>query len=414
MASVLPMPAEGDASAQSPLAALPPSIRAADVPALVDRLLDAAAAANASDLHLLPSTSGLAVSWRLDGVLQPLGLIPLAVASNVVARLKVLAELLTYRTDVPQEGRVRRSAAGPDLRVCTFPTLHGERVVVRVFQGPAARERIDQLGLPDDVAGGLRNALLETSGAVIVTGPAGSGKTTTLYACLREIAERTGGGRSLATLEDPIEVPLPGVAQSQVDAAAGFDLAAGLRYLVRQDPEVIGIGEIRDRATAEVALQAALTGHLVLCTFHAGSAAGAVSRLADMGLEPYALRSGILAIVSQRLLRQLCECAAMSERLDDRLGLPIERARVAVGCPSCRGSGYRGRFPVAELLAPQDDAVGRALLARDDRSSIERLARQAGLVPLFARAVAAAAEGRTTPVEVRRVFGMQAPARSEP
>lgn len=405
----MPLSSGGSGGAPHWLGALPAALRAAEVPALVDRLLDEAADAGASDLHFLPLADGLSVSWRLDGVLQTLGVVPQSVAANVAARLKVMAELLTYRTDVPQEGRVRR-AAGPELRVCTFPTLYGERVVVRLFQGPAARERLDQLGLADDVTRALRAALHETSGAVIITGPAGSGKTTTFYACLREIAALTSGTRSLATLEDPIEASLAGVAQSQVDASAGFDLAAGLRYLVRQDPEVIGIGEIRDRATAEVALQASLTGHLVLCTFHAGSAAGAISRLSDMGLEPYALRSGVLAIVSQRLLRGLCECAATSERVDDRLGLPVERVRIPQGCEACRGSGYRGRFPVAELLAPRSTEIGAAVLARHDLETLESIARRAGMTPLFQRAVEAVAAGRTSPAEVRRVLGMQATA----
>lgn len=406
MAVVVPnAPGHGVVRAGRAAPLLPAQVAPEQVPALVERLLVETATAGASDLHFLPTPAGLEITWRLDGVLHALGRVERAVSANVVARLKVLAELLTYRSDVPQEGRVRNGPAGLDLRVCTFPTLHGERLVVRLFVNSQVAERLDQLGLPDEVTAEVKRTLGATSGAVIFTGPAGSGKTTTLYACLREIATQTAGGRSLATLEDPVEVPLAGVAQSQVDEAAGFDLATGLRYLMRQDPEVIGIGEIRDRATAEVALQAALTGHLVLSTFHAGSAAGAISRLTDMGLEPYALRSGILAIVSQRLLRRLCECA---EPIDDpaaRLGLPVAAVRVPHGCEQCRGTGYAGRFPLAEALVPSRGDLGRAILSRDDAEHIQELARAQGLVTLWERACQAVDSGLTSPAEVRRVFG---------
>jgi hypothetical protein len=224
----------------------------------------------------------------------------------VVARLKVLAELLTYRTDVPQEGRIRGGPGDVEMRVSTFPTLFGEKAVVRLFAGPGRFLRPEDLGLPPEIRATLGRLLGETSGAILLAGPAGSGKTTTIYACLRELVAASAGTRSLATLEDPIEVAVPGVAQAQVNPAAGFDLGAGLRSLLRQDPEVIAVGEIRDRATAEVAFQAALTGHLVLSTFHAGSAAGVVGRLSDMGIEPYVLRSGVRAIICQRLVRTLC------------------------------------------------------------------------------------------------------------
>ncbi|MHC4403443.1 MAG: GspE/PulE family protein, partial [Planctomycetota bacterium] len=247
----------------------------------VDRVLAAGRDHGASDLHLQPTASGLVVRFRIDGVLQSAGTFPPAVAANVVARLKVLADLLTYRTDVPQEGRIRSPQADVEMRVSTFPTLHGERAVVRLFAGPRQFERLDDLGLPDDVLGPLRRLLGETSGAILATGPAGCGKTTTIYACLRELAAAGDAVRSLVSLEDPIEVAVEGVAQSQVNPAADLDLATGLRFLMRQDPEVIMVGEIRDRPTAEAAIQATLTGHLLLSTFHAGSAAEAIGRLSD-------------------------------------------------------------------------------------------------------------------------------------
>jgi type II secretory ATPase GspE/PulE/Tfp pilus assembly ATPase PilB-like protein len=259
--------------------------------------------------------------------------------------------------------------------------------------------------LPDDVLPALRRLLSETSGAIFATGPAGSGKTTTLYACLREIAANSGAGRSLVSLEDPIEVPVAGVAQAQVNPAIGFDLATGLRFLMRQDPEVILVGEIRDRATAEAAFQATLTGHLLLSTLHAGSAAEAISRLLDIGIEPYVLRSGLLAILSQRLVRRLCDCARETVDADARLGLPIERVRVPVGCEACGGTGYRGRMLLVEMLTPGRTALGRAILSRSDAATLERLAGEAGMVTRWQRACAAVQAGMTSPAEVRRVLG---------
>jgi type II secretory ATPase GspE/PulE/Tfp pilus assembly ATPase PilB-like protein len=372
---------------------------------LVDKLLAAGRAAEASDLHLQPTGEGLDVRWRIDGVLEHVALLPQRVAPNVVARLKVLADLLTYRTDMPQEGRIRGGESGVEIRVSTLPTLYGEKAVVRLFADRGRFAGLDSLGFDASLLAALRRLLAETSGAILVTGPAGSGKTTTLYACLREIAARSGGGRSLASLEDPIEAAAPGVAQSQVNPAVGFDLAAGLRFLLRQDPEVIMVGEIRDATTAEVAFQASLTGHLVLSTFHAAGAAAAISRLSDMGIAPYLLRSGILAIVSQRLVRKLCRCAQPAATPEAHLGLPVERAWLPVGCPDCRGSGYQGRAVLAEILLAEANELGRAILSRSDKAQLEQLAIQAGMVPLAKRACQAVAAGITSPAEVRRVLG---------
>ena len=372
---------------------------------LVDLILEQARDASASDVHLQPTPDGLEMRWRVDGVLHATGLLPPAISSNVVARLKVLAELLTYRTDVPQEGRIRGATGEGEVRVSTFPTIHGEKAVIRLFAGSGRFQRLVDLGLPDEVRQGLSESLLETSGAVLLTGPAGSGKSTTIYACLRELVETNQGRRSLTTLEDPIEVAVAGVTQSQVNPAAGFDLATGLRSLLRQDPEVIVVGEIRDRVTAEVAFQASLTGHLVLSTFHAGSAAGAIGRLSDMGIEPYLLRSGLLAIVSQRLVRTLCGCSREENDPSARLGLPVARVRLPVGCEACGGSGYRGRMILAELLEPEKLALGPAILARADVRVLEAEALRGGMTGRWGRACLAIDQGRTTPAEVRRVLG---------
>ena len=376
---------------------------------VVERLLAQSRRVGASDVHLVPAADGLDVGFRMDGVLQAAARLPRTAAGNVIARLKVLAELLTYRTDVPQEGRIRAVRDEVEMRVSTFPTVFGEKAVVRLFAGSERYQRLEDLGLPEDVRGPLGRLLEETSGAILATGPAGSGKTTTIYACMRDVAFRSAGSRSLVSLEDPVEVIVPGVAQSQVNPGVQFDLLTGLRFLMRQDPEVIMVGEVRDRATAEAAFGASLTGHLLLSTFHAGSAAEAVSRLGDMGIEPYLLQSGLLAILCQRLVRRLCGCARRSSAVEDRLGLPVSEVWLPGGCEECNGTGYRGRFVLVEMLIPERSSVGRAILSRSDAASIERLAIEAGMVSRWQRAYAAVGEGRTSPAEIRRVLGFSTP-----
>jgi general secretion pathway protein E len=379
----------------------------------VERVLSGARAVRASDVHLQPTPGGLALRWRIDGVLQNLGEFPRGEAADVVTRLKVLAQLLTYKFDVPQEGRIAsaKDLAGKDtagdceMRVSTFPTLYGERAVVRFFAAEGRFLYLEDLGLAVDIQRALVALLEETSGAVLITGPAGSGKTTTAYACLRQIVRRSQGSRSLVSLEDPIEMALSGVAQSQVNAAAGFDMSTGLRSLMRQDPEVILVGEIRDAETAVTTFQAALTGHLVLTTFHAGSSAAALARLIDIGIEPYLVRSGVRALLNQRLLRQLCSCAQTTTAAESMLGLYLESAGTPVGCPKCLSTGYRGRLVLAEMLPPLSGELAQAVLARKDALEIQRLALAAGMRTIFDQAVAAANAGRTDPAEIRRVLG---------
>jgi type II secretory ATPase GspE/PulE/Tfp pilus assembly ATPase PilB-like protein len=319
--------------------------------------------------------------------------------------LKVLAELLTYRNDLPQEGRIRTDEADVEVRVSTFPTLHGERAVVRLFSNKLRFRDLTELQLPNEILDRLRTLLTETSGAILVTGPAGSGKTTTLYACLHELVRASRGARSIVTLEDPIEVAVPGIAQSQINAAAEFDLAAGLRSVLRQDPEIIMIGEIRDAATAGVALQASLTGQLVLSSFHAGSTVEAIGRLLDMGIEPYMLRSGLLAVISQRLVRKLCHCSRPVRSEEELLGLPATEARVAVGCGDCAGTGYRGRIVLAEMLTIDEGTVAQAVVSGAGAASLEELALQSGMIDRWQRALHAVEAGHTSAEEVRRVLG---------
>lgn len=380
----------------------------------IQALLNGARQNRASDVHLQPYVDAIEIHWRIDGVLQPIGRYATTGATNPITRLKVLADLLTYHHDVPQEGRIRDGFDGVDIRISTFPTLHGERAVVRLFAEDKDHQFLDDLGYPAEIRDRLKQLLSRTTGALLITGPAGSGKSTTAYACLRQIVQDSQGGRSVLTLEDPIEVAVSGVSQSQANPAAGFTLAAGLRSLLRQDPEVILVGEVRDHETATIAIQASLTGQLVLSTFHAGSAATAISRLSDMGIEPYMLRSGIIGVLTQRLVRKLCECKQPITDTSQYLGFNVSAASQATGCDRCFSTGYKGRIPLAELLTTTDQQLSAAILARSDANELERLAIADGLVPIRDRAVAAIESHATSPAEVRRMLGFDGPASGGP
>jgi general secretion pathway protein E len=357
------------------------------VPA-VDLVLNEAVRRGASDAHFEPTPTALEIRFRIDGVVRPVATAIRELAPNFIARLKVLADLLTYRVDIPQEGGVRPGACSvdADMRVSTFPTVHGEKAVVRVFHAANKLRDLDDIGLPPELHDRLSAMLRERTGAILLTGPSGSGKTTTIYACLRRLAA-DGTGKNIVTIEDPVEQWVTGVSQSQARPGTEFDFARGLRSLLRQDPDVIMVGEIRDRETAGVAIEAALTGHLVFSTLHAGSACGVVGRLLDMGVEPYLLTSGIKGILNQRLLRRTCDSCRRPE-----------------GCDVCVGTGYRARFLVAELLIP-DTAFRRAVLAKADADELEAVVAQSTWTTIRAAADAAVVAGLTTVDEVNRVLG---------
>jgi type II secretory ATPase GspE/PulE/Tfp pilus assembly ATPase PilB-like protein len=361
----------------------------------VNWLLVSARDAGASDVHIDPAAGGLEVRWRLDGVLQHLGQLPKEPGPNVIARLKVLAGLLTYETALPQEGRIWDERLRVEVRVSTFPTLYGERAVLRLLGATTQTlDSLAKLGLPQSVLDELSRHLTATSGAVLIVGPAGSGKTTTAYACLRHIVAHSGGGRSIASLEDPIEVAVPGVAQTQVNSAAQFDMATGLRSLLRLDPEVILIGEMRDRPTAEIAMQAALTGQLVVTTFHAGNCGDAVKRLIELGIPEYAVRNAVRLVVAQRLVRRLCDCAQPGDPQHDarQIGVNVSRCRIPVGCENCHATGYRGR----SLLAEWQSIAG-----------INAAALSPSVESLWSSGEAIVESGITSPAEVVRVLGLR-------
>ena len=364
---------------------------------LVDLILTEATRSGASDVHFEPTNHSVDVRFRLDGVLHRVAKLNHDLAPNIIARLKVMAELLTYRQDIPQEGRVAngQSTFGVDMRVSTFPTIHGEKAAIRVFGAGAAILDLEQVGLPKTVLEELRTLFLQRTGAVFLTGPSGSGKTTTLYACLRHLLRESGGGRHIVTIEDPVEQVLEGISQAQARPGTEFDFARGLRSLLRQDPEILMVGEVRDAETAHIAIEAALTGHLVLSTLHAGSACGVISRLLEMGIETYLLTSGLKGVVNQRLLRRLCQ--SCRRQID-------ERRWEAPGCERCFGTGYRDRLLLAELVL-MDEALRHAVLARADTQALERCAGQSGRQTIWAAADHALAQGLTTSQEITRVLG---------
>ncbi len=314
-------------------------------PDVVARLIRQAEQAGASDvhLHITGAETGASVMFRLDGVLVPVTTLDSDLAGRVFGRIKFLARLKTYQESLPQDGRINASDAGThhDLRVATYPTVTGEKIVLRLFQHASALP-LQGLDLPADLCRQLEGFLAGEGGLLLLTGPAGSGKTTTIYGCLRHLA--AAGGRHIITVEDPVEQILPGIMQTEVNEARGLTFAVAARHLLRQDPQVLVLGEIRDEETANLAVRAALTGHLVISTLHAGSCRGVFERLLLMGIDAHAVYSAVELVLNQRLLRRLC--AACAGR----------------GCPACLSTGYRGRVPVVEAVH-LDAALRRALRA---------------------------------------------------
>ncbi len=364
---------------------------------LVDLTIGAGVSLEASDIHLEAGRECIAVRLRLDGVMHDFGELPLELAPNIVARCKVMAGLLSYRSDIPQEGGASGNvyAPGIELRISTFPTLHGERVAIRIFDPAAHDMSLDQLGVPEDVYAAMISALAGTEGMVLLAGPCGAGKTTTLYAALRYILCACGHGRSIVTVEDPVENDIPGVTQTSVRPAVGLTFDRSLRSLLRQDPEVIMVGEVRDPETAAITTEAALTGHLVLSTVHAGRAAMVPHRLLDMGVEPYALAGALRLVVAQRLVRLLCNDCKQPDAKSDCGYEPV-------GCDACHNTGYRGRGLLAEGLSASG-ALHDAIMARASRGVFAQIARQHGPdIEALAREQVKA--GVTSNAETRRIL----------
>lgn len=382
------------------------SVEEAPVVRLVNAILTRAVREGASDIHLEPYESRLAVRFRVDGVLREVLDPPRGLAPVLAARVKVMAQLDIAERRLPQDGRISLRVAGRavDVRVSTIPSGHGERVVLRLLDKDQGRLELTQLGMPSDVESALSEIVSNPHGVLLVTGPTGSGKTTTLYALLSRLNDQS---RNIMTVEDPIEYYIDGVGQTQVNRKVDMSFARGLRAILRQDPDAVMVGEIRDLETAEVAVQASLTGHLVLSTLHTNTAVGAVTRLRDMGVEPFLLSSSLTGVLAQRLVRMLCDDCKQPHELD-----PQEQAQLQVpeppkvvwqasGCESCAGTGYRGRTGAFELVRV-DETLRAFIHDNAAEAQLETYARTLGpaVVTDAGRLVA---RGITSMAEMRRV-----------
>jgi type II secretory ATPase GspE/PulE/Tfp pilus assembly ATPase PilB-like protein len=308
-----------------------------EAPPLLEEIVRHAESAGASDIHLQMTGRAAQLAFRLDGVMTLSSLVPEAVADRLFGRIKFLARLKTYQESMPQDGRIDRTDLGSrnDLRISTYPTVTGEKVVLRLFQTGSAR-KLGELGFPPPVVAELERFLRQNAGLLLLTGPAGSGKTTTIHSCLAALAAQ--GGRHVITVEDPVEQIIPGVMQTEVNEARGLTFAAAARHLLRQDPQVLVLGEIRDEETAALAVRAALTGHLMISTLHAGSCRGVWERLLTLSRETSAALTALDLVLNQRLIRRVCrECGG-------------------AGCGACLHTGYRGRGPVVEWFRFDEDA----------------------------------------------------------
>lgn len=372
----------------------------------VDRILSRAANAGSSDIHLERTPHNLRVRFRVDGTFHDIGYIATSVAPAICARLKVLAGMDIAEHRLPQDGRLTVSIGTRrlDFRASTYPTIHGEKLVLRVLDQSALKLELSTLGMRAPLLDDFREIIRKPEGLILITGPTGSGKTSTLYAALSELVET---GKNITTIENPVEYELAGTNQGQINEKAGFTFAKGLRAVLRQDPDVIMVGEVRDAETLTTSIEASLTGHLVFSTLHTNSAVGSMTRLLDMGIEPYFLAAGVQAVVAQRLVRRICaHCetdlpvpAGVRHLFGDEVP---ESLRRGVGCPECRGTGFAGRIGIYEMLRMTAD-VRELILARASEPALLAAARQNNMSTLREQCFARVREGLTTLEEVVRV-----------
>ncbi|MDD3883789.1 MAG: GspE/PulE family protein [Gallionella sp.] len=378
---------------------------------LIDRLLREAIAHHASDIHFEPEVEHLGIRYRIDGVLYHIHRLEKTLWPALAVRLKILSGMNIAEARAPQDGHfsLQLGEHGIDFRAASHPTLHGENFVLRLLDRQKGIVPLTQLGLPDDLRTRLELLITRPEGIILMTGPTGSGKTTTLYAVLNHINRES---LNIMTLEDPVEYPLPGIRQTSVNETARLDFASGIRSILRQDPDVILIGEIRDHATAEMAFRAAMTGHQVYATLHSNSAIGALPRLFDIGMQPDLLAGNIIGILAQRLVRMLCpHCRQPYSANAEECGLLGRAASAALtlyrpaGCAACHHQGYRGRMALMEMLeidADMNDLISRRAGSRE----MHRMAQQKGYRPLAADAAHRVLEGSTSLTEVRRVINL--------
>ena len=376
---------------------------------LVNSVLFQAVRQRASDIHFESFERGLVVRYRIDGVLYPILTPPKHLQSSIIARLKIMAALNIAEKRLPQDGRfaIRTAGKDVDLRVSVLPTSHGERVVLRLLEKENRLLNLTEMGFSAERLHTIQQLIRLTHGILLVTGPTGSGKTTTLYAALSEI---NAPDKNIITVEDPVEYQLLGIGQMQVNPKINLTFAAGLRSILRQDPDVIMIGEIRDRETAEIAIHASLTGHLVFSTLHTNDAASAATRLIDMGIEPFLVASSVVAVLAQRLIRKVCPDCKQGYQPDDeeliRLGVVPGKTKPTfyrgTGCPACTQTGYRGRTGIHELLV-LDDEIRRLIGNKADAAAIRQSAVSRGMILLKEEAAEKIFAGITTTEEVMRM-----------
>lgn len=382
----------------------------ADAPAvkLLDQILQTGVTLRASDVHLDPSEGKIAVRYRIDGMLRNDRTLPKRIQNALIARVKILANLNITETRMPQDGRIRLviDAKPIDLRVSTLPTVFGEKVVIRILDLTNIFKKLTEIDLHAETLKQYRDVISRPSGLVLLTGPTGSGKTTTLYSSINELNQEDV---NIITVEDPVEYQLEGVNQVQVNSAVGLTFAAGLRSILRQDPNIIMVGEIRDRETAEIAIRSSLTGHVVFSTLHTNSAVDAIPRLFDMGVEPYLVVSSLTGVMAQRLVKRVCkDCKTsrpvtkMEQELFEKHHIDIDEVTEGAGCDSCRGTGYRGRMAIHELMVI-DDQVKKLMMNNASMREIKDYVKDKGMHFLVDDGLLKVKEGLTTIEEVMRV-----------
>lgn len=385
-----------------------------EIGVLVNCIILDAINAKASDIHIEPWESTLAVRIRLSGVLTELVHLPLDLMDKISGRFKVMASLVSYQSDIPQEGH---ASAGPELggvelRISIFPTTRGEKIVVRLFDPSNRSFDMATLGFDDETLRTFDQLLHRPSGLMLLTGPTGSGKTTAIYSALYSIVQRSGPAVSISTVEDPVEFNLPMIAQAQINPAQNFTYPVALRSLMRQDPQVIMVGEIRDPETASIAVQAGLTGHLVISTIHSGIAAGVYARLINMEIEPFLLSSSIIAVLGIRLIRKNCTYCSESYQPEPSLMrlVPEEMVgkmdfRRGTGCQECLQTGFSGRSAVTELLVA-DEVFRDAVLQKMPTRALQQVAIKQGMKTLWQNGLLRVATGHTTMEEILRVVAV--------
>ena len=376
---------------------------------LVNSIIERAFIENASDIHWEPSEKDMIIRMRIDGRLHKILTIPRNLQESVISRVKIMSHLDIVERRVPQDGRakVRLKGEDIDLRVSTLPTIYGEKIVIRILRRDGSQLNRRGIGLPVGEDAKIDKLLGLTSGVIMIVGPTGSGKSSTMYALVNELLSET---TNLITLEDPVEYNIQGATQVQINEKVGLTFASGLRAILRQDPDIICVGEIRDGETAEIAMRAAMTGHLVITTIHTEDAVSAIDRLKDMGVAPYLISAGVRGIISQRLLRRICpNCKVVEQMTPDKLaaaGLPSRPGRIFYhgrGCDNCFNTGYRGRIGDFEVLV-MNDALRKCITDGADKQEFQRLAHETGYVTMLENADKLVDDGITTVDEVMRTI----------